>query len=104
MYRKDISQGEPGPAEPPVMEVEIFKSQPESYQDRVPYLGTHPCLYEMEAKPGEAHEQAIGQYGAQGAGHGCIPDPPGSRGIPEQHGEINPAEEFSASDPLLFQP
>jgi len=104
MVGEYISQGEPGPAEAPVVEVNEFKREPKGYEGGITYFASEACFYKVKAQPGETHEQAVGQDGAYSPGLRGIPYPPGGGGIPDDHGEIDPAEEFSSADALLFQP
>jgi len=104
MIGEYVAEGKPGPAEAPVVEVNVFKREPERYEGGISYFGAQACFYKVEAQPGETHQKAVGQYGADSTGLRGIPDPPGSRCIPDDHGEIDPAEEFSPADALLFQP
>src|SRR5882757_2009953 len=58
----------------------------------------------MKSKPGKTHQQAVGKKGPEGAGFGSIPNPPGSRDIPGEHGNVDPTKEMLPLDTLPLQP
>src|SRR5580658_415834 len=104
MGGEDVSKGEPGPAEAPVLQMEVFEAQPEQDQGGIAEVIAHAGADQAEAQPGYAHEETVGEDGAHGAGAGRVPDPPGGADIPDEHGEVGPAEEPGAADALAFQP
>src|SRR5258708_6462383 len=103
MAGKYISQGEPGPAQFPV-EMDIFEGQPEKDQGGVTGFFSSFSFYIIKADPGKAHQQGVRQDGSDTADKGGVQYPPGRCAIPDDQGEISPAEKFFPAGCLLFQP
>src|SRR5258708_23155499 len=82
--------------------MEIFETKPENDEGAITDRIAHSSPDGAKAGPGEAHQQAVGQKGPEGARRGRIPNPPGGRYIPDDHRDIDPAEESLIS--LSFQP